>query len=179
MVCHFLSHQMKGKKIDNIRKWEQAFRIYTTIYCSANPHRAGEILQYTETIHRAAAIFNWDNVARYDYVFRQLMAQKPHRSWAKIYNQMWNTTLNEPIRRFEQSNKNANNNNNGKRKDFKENCCWRYNKSTCKFGKNCKFEHKCSYCGSFNHPFSKCNKRRNSSSGASEQKKSSHDSSNK
>ena len=148
------------EKIDGIRKWEQAFRIYTTIYCSANPHRAGEILQYTETIHKAASIFCWDNVARYDYVFRQLMAQKPHRSWAKIYNQMWNTTLNEPIKRFEQNNRNNNYNNNNRRKSgTKDNCCWRYNKSTCKFGKSCKFDHKCSYCGIFGHPVTNCKKK--------------------
>ena len=118
----FIPTTDKETKIDNIRKWEQAFRIYTTIYCSANPHRSGEILQYAETIHKAASIFSWDNVAKYDYVFRQLMAQKPHRSWAKIYNQMWNTTLNEPIKRFSQDgnvyqrNQNGNNNHNGRKK---------------------------------------------------------------
>ena len=150
------------EKVDSIRKWEQAFRIYTTIYCNTNPHRAGEILQYTETIHRAASIFCWDNVARYDYVFRQLMAQKPHRSWAKIYNQMWNTTLNEPIRRFEQSNKNGNNN--SAKRNWKDNCCWRFNKGTCKYGKSCKFDHKCSYCGSYSHPSTGCNKKKNGES---------------
>ena len=87
-------------KVDGIRKWEQAFRVYTTIYCQANPTRSGEILQYVDVIHRAASIFSWDNVAKYDYVFRQLMAEKPHRSWAKTYTQMWNITLNEPIKKI-------------------------------------------------------------------------------
>ena len=107
-VSYFVPSVDKETRIDNVRKWEQAFRIYTTIYCKANPTRAGEILQYVDIIHRAAAIFNWDNVAKYDYVFRQLMAANPHRSWAKVYTQMWNITLNEPIKKF-----NENGNHNG------------------------------------------------------------------
>ena len=78
-ISYFVPATDRECKIDNIKKWEQAFRVYTTIYCKANPHRAGEILQYVDVINRAAAIFNWDNVAKYDYVFRQLMAAKPHR----------------------------------------------------------------------------------------------------
>ena len=33
----------KDQKINGIRCWEQAFRVYATIYCGANPHRAKEI----------------------------------------------------------------------------------------------------------------------------------------
>ena len=100
---------------------------YTTIYCSASPSKAGEILQYVDVIHRAAAIFNWDTVARYDYVFRQLMSSKPHRSWAKIYTQMWNITLNEPIKKFHE-NGNYNNSHNAQRSSNqkrKDSFCWK------------------------------------------------------
>ena len=156
-------------RVDSIKKWEQAFRVYTTIYCHANPTRAGEILQYTDIIHRAAATFSWDNVAKYDYVFRQLMAEKPYRSWAKVYTQMWNITLNEPIKKFNEYSSNSNGSKasgNSKRKDS---YCWKFNKSNnCPYGKNCKFEHKCSYCGNQNHSFQNCLKRngkKNHSSG--------------
>ena len=33
----------KGGRINGFRKWEQAFRMYATIYCGANPNRAKEI----------------------------------------------------------------------------------------------------------------------------------------
>ena len=155
-------------KIDSIKKWEQAFRVYTTIYCQANPTRAGEILQYVDVIHRAASIFSWDNVAKYDYVFRQLMAEKPHRSWAKTYTQMWNITLNEPIKKFQENgngkggnghgNGHGNNTNHSKRK--RDPTCWKFNKNACTFGKECRFEHKCSYCGSYSHPAIQCNKKK-------------------
>ena len=145
-------------KIDSIRKWEQAFRVYSTIYCQANPTRAGEILQYVDVIHRAAAIFSWDNVAKYDYVFRQLMAEKPHRSWAKTYTQMWNITLNEPIKKFQEGGGTKYSREGQKKKD---NSCWKFNKNNCPHGKNCRFEHKCAYCGSYNHPAISCPKKEN------------------
>ena len=166
---YFVPPVDKETKIDSVKKWETAFRVYITIYCSANPQRSGEVLQYVDVIHRAAKIFSWDNVARYDYVFRQLMAAKPHRSWAKTYTQMWNLTLNEPIKKFNDQGSNNNNNShntyrgsNGQKKRI-EGCCWRFNKNNCSYGKSCKFDHKCSYCGSFSHPFLNCNKRRKSS----------------
>ena len=56
-------------RINNVRKWEQAFRIYAMIYCNANPERAGEIWQYTYIINTAAATYTWENVAEYDYNF--------------------------------------------------------------------------------------------------------------
>ena len=33
----------RDQKITNIRKWDQAFRVYAAIYCNANPGRTGEI----------------------------------------------------------------------------------------------------------------------------------------
>ena len=157
-MSYFVPHVDRESKIDNIKKWEQAFRVYTTIYCEANPTRAGEILQYVDVIHRAAAIFNWENVARYDYIFRQLMASKPYRSWAKVYTQMWNLTLNEPIKKFHESGNHHSQVGKPKRKDT---VCWKYNKGSCSYGKNCKFEHKCSYCGAFGHGVSNCLKKQN------------------
>ena len=158
-VSYFVPSTDRETKIDGIKRWEQAFRVYTTIYCKYNPTRAGEILQYVDVNHRAAAIFSWDNVAKYDYVFRQLMAEKPHRSWAKIYTQMWNITLNEPIKKFNDNpNTNTHKYTSQKKKDS---ICWKFNKNNCTYGKSCKFEHKCSYCGAPNHSSLNCLKKQN------------------
>ena len=45
----------------------------------------------------AASSFQWDNIAWYDYTFRQLMAVKPYRSWAKTYTQFWNLAMRNPL----------------------------------------------------------------------------------
>ena len=75
----------KESKISSIRRWDQAFRVYATIYCGINPHTAKEIWQYVSVINTAAATYIWDNVANYDYTFRHLMEFNPNRSWAKTY----------------------------------------------------------------------------------------------
>ena len=73
----FLAPAKKVNKINSIRKWDTAFRVYSTIFSEANPLRASELLQYVQVIHLAAANNPWENVAFYDYTFRQLMATKP------------------------------------------------------------------------------------------------------
>ena len=67
----------KTGRINNIRKWDQAFRVYAAIYTHANPERASEIWQYVYVIHTAAASNPWDNVYFYYINFRELMATKP------------------------------------------------------------------------------------------------------
>ena len=83
----------RANKITNFRKWDQAFRVYATIYCRANPSRAKEIWQYVLVINTAATTFMWDNVYEYDVTFRHLMPFNLNRSWAVTYNQMWNLCI--------------------------------------------------------------------------------------
>ena len=137
--------------ISNIRKWEQAFRIYATIYSQANPDRAAEILQYINTVNSAARSFTWECVEYYDYTFRHLMEDKPNRSWARTFPELWNLSMVEPI-----SKSHTHNPNSGKKKDWRDGCCWKFNKSHCPYGSACRFEHKCTYCGSTSHPLKHC-----------------------
>ena len=173
----FVPHE-NNYKIDGIRKWEQAFRNYAAIYCEANPSRSVEILQYIDVINSAAPTFCWENVAKYDFIFRHLQAKKPHRSWAKTYTQMWNLTLNEPLRRANFDNNFQRNQNNSNKRKSSDNTCWRFNKGHCPFGKNCRFEHKCTYCWSTNHGNSRCNRRSSSKNESKPESRSSRHQSN-
>ena len=150
-VTSITSTEDRESRITNIHKWDQAFRVYTTIYTKANPERGAEIWQYIDTIHRASRTFNWDSVAEYDYCFRQLMAEYPQRSWSQIYTQMWNLTLCEGGQR-QASHGSAQ----GNRKERSEPYCWKFNKSKCNYGPKCRFEHRCSYCFSYNHGYQHC-----------------------
>ena len=145
----------RENKITGIVKWDQAFRVYATLYSEANPSRATEIWQYIDVIHRAARTFNWENVANYDYVFRQLMAAHPERKWSKTYTQMWNLNLCEPMVKNNYGNSGKNISSNRKN----DGICWRFNKNKCKYGEHCRFEHRCSYCLVMGHPASKCYKK--------------------
>ena len=177
----------KENKISNVRKWEQAFRVYATIYSQANPVRASEIWQYVEVINQAAAKFRWENVARYDYIFRHLMARNPQRSWAKTYTQMWTLELcggdnqNANHGRGSSNNykkphsNNGSGNGNGQGHSWRDNCCWKFNKGDqCLYGKNCRFDHRCTYCGSYSHPSMACPKKGgNASQGGKKKRRSS------
>ena len=168
----------RENRINGIRKWDQAFRVYAIIYCGAHPERAKEIWQYVEIIHTAAASFAWENVATYDCTFRQLMAFNPLRSWATTYSQMWNICMKDPLVNNKNNHQfrggagggyfNGNGNNSSQQKPNtnkggprgkKSKYCWNFNKGVpCKFGNRCRFIEKCSYCDSPNHGLNTCPK---------------------
>ena len=143
-------------KINGICRWEQAFRVYAAIYSQANPSCAAEIWQYVHVINTAASAYVWENVSNYDFTFRQLMAYHPQRNWGKIYNQMWNISMREPINRnqqqfsqnqgFNQKNKGNSGNKSsngsqvtGKPKSSKIRYCWAFNNKGSCTDKNCNF----------------------------------------
>ena len=159
----------KNIKITSFRKWEQAFRMYATIYCGANPSRAREIWQYISVINTAASSYVWDNVYNYDIIFRHLMAYNPQRSWSKTYNQMWNLSMYEPLQRGSFSkpsyghnfvpNQSANTVAYTNKQDKKNRYCSNWNKGVkCKFGKSCHFVERSSYCDSSSHGLYNCPK---------------------
>ena len=154
----YWGHPEREAKITNIRKWEQAFCIYAAIYCQANPHRSGEIWQYMHTINNASISFAWENIMYYDVTFRQMMGEKPLRSWGKIYSQLWHVAMCDPLLKtgtHQPSQPNA------KQGDWRDRCCWHFNRNgKCKKW-NCAFDHRCTVCGAYNHHAKICNKQKN------------------
>ena len=77
---------------------------------------------------------------------------------------MWTMCMTEPFKgnsHFHKMGAYANHNNGpqmtkGTDKGSKSDYCWKYNKGRCKFGNNCKFAHKCSYCDGNNHGLNSC-----------------------
>ena len=165
--------EKEQNKITNFKKWEDAFKVYAAIYTKYNPHRGAEIYQYVHSIQLASMSYHWDNVAYYDYHFRKLMAENPQRSWSKVNTQLWSLAMRDPIPSKLTSGFNGNTSfggHNGQQvkktvnNEWKDVCCWRYNKNRCsKKAGDCKFEHRCSHCGSFSHIYLNCNRRRRGS----------------
>ena len=150
-------------KISNIRKWEQAFRVFAAIYCQANLTRSVEIWQYVHTINSAAVSFDWENVYYYDITFRQMMAERPTRSWAKTYSQLWHAAMCDPLPKGGPPGRPPSNSSGrgggSKYNDWKDRCCWCYNRGKCRKW-NCGFGHRCSTCGSYSHYYKTCNKQK-------------------
>ena len=140
----FISPQERNP-ITNVHKWEQTFRVYAAVYSEANPKRAAEIWQYVYVINTAASSFQWDNVYEYDYTFRHLMAMKPERSWAKTYNQAWNLCMKDPLQKsqsFATASGNSNSAVSSNGGNWRNNCCWKFNRNKCKAGTSCQFDHR-------------------------------------
>ena len=57
----FTPVQNHNDRINSVRHWEQAFRVYAAIYSKANPHCTSEIWEYVYVINKAASSFAWDN----------------------------------------------------------------------------------------------------------------------
>ena len=56
----FLVPADKDNRINGVRRWDQAFRIYAAIYCKQNPSRSAEIWQYIYVINYAASVYSWE-----------------------------------------------------------------------------------------------------------------------
>ena len=67
--------------INLFAKWEQAFRVFSDIYLKAHPHRASELIQYCHVIYTVSLSYQWENVYRYDKLFRMHIEQNPVRTW--------------------------------------------------------------------------------------------------
>ena len=147
----------KDNKITNIKKWDEAFRIYAPVYTNANPTRGAELLQYMHNIHLANSSYQWDNVMYYDHCFRSEMGDHPERNWATTNTQMWSLAMRDPVQNSQKGS--GWSGQSGSRKgahDWKGNVCWKYNRNKCKRGTQCRFDHICSYCGSPQHIFYDC-----------------------
>ena len=160
---NFLEPPPKAGKINSIRKWDQAFKVFAAIYTHANPERASEIWQYVYVIHTAAVSNPWENVYYYDINFRELVASKPWRSWGKTYTQGWNMTFNNSNNNSTYQHANSKPNQQGHvsgYKTWKDDCCWRFNKNKCKkSGNDCNYDHRYTFCSGWIHGFHNCRKR--------------------
>ena len=142
--------------ITNVHKWDQAFRVFSDIYCQAHPARSTELIQYSYVIHTAVSGYTWDNVYSYDKDFRIHIVQNPRRSWAIILQQAWSMRLRDRLKYHDQNGQVGGGADKGKvnPKDF---CC-RFNKGRCTFGLKCRYPHRCSYCLKHGHRLFNCRK---------------------
>ena len=150
-------------QVSSFSKWEQAFRVFTSIYTREYPHRASELAQYSYTIQTASATFTWENVYRYDREFRLHMKEFPGRSWGIILQQAWSMFLKDKLR-YDSSDVNRTpgngkfrGGNGGNGKEGKDKCK-RFNRGKCTYGLSCRYNHRCNFCHKFRHGYHICRK---------------------
>lgn len=171
--------------INSYSKWQTAFRIFAAIYSKEFPNKGAELYQYQHSIQKAASKFYWDNVYNYDILFRKRMAKHhPRKSWALRYDTAWTFELMDKLPRQDPSaagyvvpdnytqsgelNKGHSPNMNNKGKKY----CGLLNKTgKCKYGKLCRFEHRCYFCHKKGHGIVSCRGVRENKGGSSKEGK--------
>lgn len=144
------SIEMKSKickeKIPSIEKWTDAFLIYASIYISAYPTKASEILHYMYLIREAAARQKGYAWRAYDEQFRIRQAAFPS-SWAAINNDLWWRCMQ--MKESEPANMLS--------PQAITRTCNDFNKGFCRWP-SCKYSHTCSGCGALHGAWSCPNK---------------------
>ena len=131
---YFVPANNGSTSITSIHRWDQAFHVFSEIYCKAHPNRATELIQYCHVIHTAAVSYLWDNVYAYNSDFRLHLGSNAGRSWAIILQQAWSMHLKDRIHTGDQ---NRQGNFSGRDRSNKNDYCRRFNKGRCTFGSKC------------------------------------------
>ena len=71
------AYEKEASMINSFQKWQQAFRVYTSVFSEAHPEKIKELIQYKHIIHTASSTYTWDNVYAYDIDFRIHMSNHP------------------------------------------------------------------------------------------------------
>ena len=148
----------ENTQITSFVKWEQAFRVYSDVYNSFHPGKAGELIQYNQIIYTASQTFTWENVYKYDREFRMHMSRHHlQRSWGIILQQAWSMFLKDKVS-TPGGHSSVGSGNGNRNAGVKRKLCFDYNAGLCTFGKCCKFDHRCSFCNKFGHGSHICRK---------------------
>ena len=154
----FWSPVTESVTISNFARWEQAFRVFSNIYTRRFPQKAGELIQYNHIIHSISLTYIWENVYSYDKEFRIHLSKHPQQSWAVILQQTWSMRLRDRLTgsAFNNFASSGGAVTGSDTRNKSNEPCKQYNRGRCSFGPNCKYEHKCSYCGKFGHGIVTC-----------------------
>ncbi len=129
------------------------------------PQRAGELLEYKESIERMAGVFEWQQVNAYDRHFHRVQEKIPLHPWNLVNQDAKDKHLlkkcdskaeNPKATSFVKTHKNKEGKDKGKKK---RELCRRFNqKNQCTFGETCYFDHRCAICGKAGHEAVACRK---------------------
>ena len=145
-----------GTTVGSFARWEQAFRVFSNVYLRVHPQKAAELVQYNHIIHNASQTFVWDNVYSYD----KDIAVFPSCSWGIILQQAWIFRLKEKLRGEHGHSQGHVASSEGNKYETvnRDRLCHRFNKGKSTYGANCKFDHRCKYCGKWGHGVTICRK---------------------
>ena len=139
----------QSKKIDSWNRWQQAFRVYFSIYTVAYPSRITGLLEFENLIQVLSTRYPWNSVYNYERKFRIALSSETNPKWGVPDNVLMTTDLLAPMGKEKPGP--------GPVKGQAQNrqmggqICFAYNAGKCTYGDRCKFEHRCSRCKKYGH----------------------------
>ncbi|OCT57189.1 hypothetical protein XELAEV_18003887mg [Xenopus laevis] len=130
--------------------WLQAFCIYANVLCAKQPHLSSGLFKHVDIILEAYKAYGGIAWFIYDDRFRQKMSIQRSIPWGSKDIDLWMGML---IPRFQPREPAS-----GTKVPVKQNACWAFNESACRWQGNCRFKHECAHCGG-GHPAFRCVKR--------------------
>ena len=107
------------------------------------------------------------------------MSERPNRNWEKTFVQLWQLALRDPITRNGDGSSKWQGGNQGNyskqggagnttcHKTWRDNCCWKFNRTGKCDKTDCPFDNRCSYCGAWaSHSSNTCKKKLGNPSGS-------------
>ena len=145
----------EGTAISSFFRWEQAFRVFSSIYTRFFPGKASELVEYNHVIFGASLTYIWDNVYKYDKDFRMHLSNYPERGWNRILQKSWAFRLKDKIPKSMDLNSSFEPT---RRRDSGREICRRFNKGKCSYGLRCKYDHRCLICNKWGHGAYTCHR---------------------
>ena len=122
------------EKVMNIDQWSDAFLIFASIYLQQFPNKTQQLLKYMSVIRDASRKYPVNAWRTYDEQIRMRQSLQTH-DWGKLNADLWMRTMST-----------------GPSTGI---ACREFNKGSCQFAR-CRYEHKCTLCGSFQHGMFRC-----------------------
>ncbi len=134
-------------KISNIEQWTEAFHVYVAVYCQANPLQTAALMKYAAIIQSIAKRSGMTAALFYDDNFRTWQQHQPVVQWGVINSELYlqsSSVMGGSGPRFKAPFPGPAGNTTGR--------CWAFTRTGfCTRGKQCRYSHRCTWCGGPHH----------------------------
>ena len=180
----FEANKRKRRQIPDIAAWVRVYSIYMLYLGHGFPELLPELIAYQLFIVQHSLKFEYPSWLHYDMEFRQWAAANKFEAWAQIHPQFYAFAFTAQARvsswcsicqvdggshaldcprlttklpPASQPRPAAPLGPSGSKRPKLEHCIiFNKNNGSCPYGRGCKFEHRCAFCGKLGHPVSAC-----------------------
>ena len=134
-------------KITSIEQWTESFHVYVAVYCQAHPLQTAALMKYAATVQGIAKRSGMNAAMFYDDNFRTWQQHQPVVQWGVVNSELFLQSSSVMGGSGPRSNAlfpGPASSTTGR--------CWAFNRTGfCTRGKQCRYSHRCTWCGGPHH----------------------------